>query len=259
MKNVVLYVLFAILCLPGFARENPPKVIHVFVALCDNKHQGIVPVSAKLGNGNDPANNLYWGAMYGTKSFFKRSTEWELVAAVKSPPPILERCIFKHRTKDVYLVADAYQGKRIKQAITDFLDAASGKVKSNLPVKTSQCKATLGIRGNARLLAYIGHNGLMDFNLPEYPENSSGKDRQTIILACKSKPYFSSVIAKAGAKPLLWTTGFMAPEAYTLESALQGWINNESDASIRLRAAKAYAKFQKCSVNAAKRLLVTGF
>ena len=38
------------------------KVVHVFVALCDNRHQGIVPVRAELGNGQDPRTNLYWGA-----------------------------------------------------------------------------------------------------------------------------------------------------------------------------------------------------
>ncbi|MBS1655648.1 MAG: hypothetical protein JSU05_12430, partial [Bacteroidetes bacterium] len=40
------------------------KTIHVFVALCDNKYQGIVPVPAKIGNGQDPANNLYWGCSF---------------------------------------------------------------------------------------------------------------------------------------------------------------------------------------------------
>jgi len=34
----------------------------VFVALADNFNQGIVPVSAKLGNGDNPKTNLYWGA-----------------------------------------------------------------------------------------------------------------------------------------------------------------------------------------------------
>ncbi|HST23582.1 MAG TPA: hypothetical protein VLR90_20895, partial [Blastocatellia bacterium] len=40
--------------------KNSRRVIHVLVALCDNEHQGIVPVPAKIGNGDDPQNNLYW-------------------------------------------------------------------------------------------------------------------------------------------------------------------------------------------------------
>lgn len=47
------------------------KTIHVFVALCDNANQGIVPVPESLGNGQDPKSNLYWGAIYGLKSYFK--------------------------------------------------------------------------------------------------------------------------------------------------------------------------------------------
>jgi hypothetical protein len=38
--------------------KNSAKVIHVLVALCDNENQGIVPVPAHLGNGEDPNRNL---------------------------------------------------------------------------------------------------------------------------------------------------------------------------------------------------------
>lgn len=32
------------------------KTIHVYVALCDNVYQGIVPVPKTIGNGDDPRN-----------------------------------------------------------------------------------------------------------------------------------------------------------------------------------------------------------
>lgn len=32
------------------------KTIHVYVALCDNVYQGIVPVPKAIGNGDDPRN-----------------------------------------------------------------------------------------------------------------------------------------------------------------------------------------------------------
>jgi hypothetical protein len=48
-------------------------------------------------------------------------------------------------------------------------------------------------------------------------------------------------------------------EAYTLKDALDGWILNESNEQIRTRAAAAYAKYQKCSLNAARRLMATGW
>lgn len=40
--------------------QNSTRIVHVLVALCDNEHQGIVPVPARLGNGEDPERNLYW-------------------------------------------------------------------------------------------------------------------------------------------------------------------------------------------------------
>ena len=54
-------------------KESGLKTIHVFVALCDNKYQGIVPVPAKIGNGQDAATNLYWGAAFGVKTFLTKA------------------------------------------------------------------------------------------------------------------------------------------------------------------------------------------
>ena len=59
--------------------ESSLRVVHVFVALADNQHQGIVPVPPALGNGSDAQRNLYWGAAYGVKTFFKASDEWQLI------------------------------------------------------------------------------------------------------------------------------------------------------------------------------------
>jgi hypothetical protein len=236
-----------------------PRVIHAFVALCDNKHQSIVPVPAKLGNGDDPKNNLYWGARYGVKTFFKNSSNWKLIKILQASEPVLERCVFKHNKKNVYFISDAYRGSHIRKAIIDFLDAASGSVKHIISLKTKFLNTNLNISGSSHLIVYVGHNGLMDFKLNNYPEKKDNKLRETIILACLSKSYFYDPIIRAGAKPLLWTTGLMAPEAYILENAFEGWIKKESEEYIRLRAAKAYNYYQKCGLKAAKRLLVTGF
>ena len=51
----------------------------------------------------------------------------------------------------------------------------------------------------------------------------------------------------------------MAPEAYTLKAALDGWIAGESAVGTRERAAAAYAKYQKCSMTAAQKLFTSGW
>lgn len=235
--------------------QTKPRVVHVFVALADNEHQGIIPVPPTLGNGDDAAHNLYWGAAYGVRTFFRKSDEWkEISSAAKPKSFILERSIFEHRQSRTILIADAYEGKEIKQALTDFFNAAAGLNSESISFPATTGTNLENLPASADLVVYIGHDGLMDFSLPlEFP-NAKGTSRSAIMLACASKSFFKDLLRKTGAQPLLWTTGLMAPEAYTLKAAIDGWILNESAVQIRLRAAAAYSKYQKCSLSAATRL-----
>ena len=233
------------------------RSIHVFVALCDNEHQGIVPVPKSLGNGKDSNSNLYWGAAFGVQSYFKNKTDdWELVGALKSENRIvLQRLLFRHATKNIYMLADAYDGEKIKTCIEDFLKTSNGQ----LPVTIAHDSQTLKFGGQADLVAYVGHNGLMDFSINLKYDDTADRAKDVIILACYSKSYFSPEIKKAKANPILWTTHLMAPEAYTLKSAIDGWIKNESGADIDERAAQTYHKYQRCGINGARNLFTTGF
>src|ERR1700682_1553414 len=174
LKLILLLVLGGVLTIPLLAQdEHTVRTIHVFVALADNQNQGIVPVPAKLGNGEDPERNLYWGSAFGVKTFFKRSAEWELVASGQKPKAeILERCVFKHRTRNVYLIADAYRGIQIRQAIVDFLGAAAGSNPEKIRVKAGLKDVGLPVGGGANLIAYVGHDGLMDFQLSTLPQKA---------------------------------------------------------------------------------------
>ena len=235
--------------------QSSTKTIHVFVALCDNKYQGIVPVPAKIGNGQDPDNNLYWGCAFGVRSYFKKSKEWKLIKTYKPVGHCLERIVFKHATKGYYLVADAYDGQFIKQCTIDFLNSCAGKAKDTLHVDN----IVLGINGNSRLVAYIGHDGLMDFQLTDHFENADNRTRDCIILACISKKYFAPHLKATRVNPLVWSTGLMSPEAYTLHDALSVYINGGNAEMVHTAAAKAYSKYQKCGERAARNLLVTGW
>lgn len=233
------------------------KTIHVFVALCDNLNQGIVPVPKAIGNGQDPENNLYWGCGYGVKTYFKNSSEWTLLREMKDfTPVVLRRAIFKHKSTNTYLVADAFDGAYIKTCTREFLESCAGK---NLNFWNHDSETILGTNGNANLLAYVGHDGLMEFSLDGDFAKVDKRERDCMILACASKDYFAPYIKNTEADPLLWTSNLMAPEAYTLHDAIEGYINGENGEAIRTRAAKAYHKYQKCGMKGARNLLVTGF
>ncbi|MDR2578171.1 MAG: hypothetical protein LBC70_05085 [Chitinispirillales bacterium] len=254
MNTLLAAMLCLIFALSVFG-EDDARTIHVFVALCDNKNQGIVPVPRALGDGQNHNTNLYWGALYGIRTYFRRSNDWNLLSTRGRNGIILERLVFKHATKNYYLVADAYDGRYIEQCIKDFMNSSSGNQSDTLQLDGK----TLAIGGGASLLAYIGHNGLMEFELSETYVNRDNKKRDVIILACYSKRYFSQYLREANVNPLLWTTHLMAPEAYTLHDALAGYVNGETNDSIRERGAAAYARYQKCSLRAARGLLVTGW
>ncbi len=208
------------------------KRIHVFVALADNASQGIAPVPAKIGNGDDADENLYWGSSEGFKSIFGRSKSWKLEKAEASPTPqILDRRSYRHATKDCVLVAEAWRGKNIHQCLEAFF--------VNLHDRRSD------------LTAFIGHNGLMDAPVAVSVLDATVKSTNAIILCCISGSYFKPHLAALRARPVLTTEQLMYPGSFLLRDALEVWLHNGSRPEIRMAAARAYAANQSISVKAA--------
>jgi hypothetical protein len=233
------------------------------VALADNRYQAIVPVPHQLGNGQRPRSNLYWGARYGLRTFLLRDGGWTLQAQVKpADKRILQRIVLRkvyhHRGMPlrVYLVADAWDGRYIRQTIRQFLRFSAGHDVINIKHGNTRFRAG----GNSHLLVYIGHNALMDTGvpadkLPVTPARRPGSPaHDAIVLACTSKPYFSNYLASVKSHPLLLTTGLMAPEAYSLHAAIAGWVRGYSPREVRKAAARAYARYQRITTTAARRL-----
>ncbi|MFH0999443.1 MAG: hypothetical protein V1783_01260 [Bacteroidota bacterium] len=117
----------------------------------------------------------------------------------------------------------------------------------------------LNFGGNTDLLAYVGHDGLMDFGVDVNYNSNISQEIDVIILACYSKEYFGPQVKNAQANPVLWTTHLMAPEAYTLKSAIDGWLLEETGLEIEERAAQTYNEYQKCGIKGARNLFTTAF
>jgi len=235
-----------------------PLVIHVFVPLCDNEHQGIVPVSKALGDGQNPMSNLYWGALYGVKTHFRKSKKWTLLQQNKNvSEAVLERVIFERKIGQtpVYLVADAYDGRSMKTCLQDYFAAMAG-VDSSFVELTKGKK--IAIASAADLLVFNGHNGLMDVAVVA-PKSRDGRQKDAVVIACVSGSYFTSHLLKASAYPLVMTTNFLAPEAYVLEAIFEEWLQLNTAEQIRSSAGKAYHRYQKCGLKGANRLFSSGW
>ena len=205
--------------------------IRVFIALCDNETQGIAPVGKKIGNGDDPEANLYWGCTDGIAVHFRKSGNWKVVKSESDVSGgILRRLTLKHATADIELVADAYRGSEMKSCVSDFEKAAAG--------------------GKFDLVAYIGHNALMDFPL-DPPSKVEENDTDVVVLCCLSEFYFKKRLEALGCRPLLMTRQLMYPGSFILASTIESWRKGEGRAVIRSAAGQAYAKNQKISVKAA--------
>jgi hypothetical protein len=244
-------MLAALLLLAATANAPPPLVVHVTVALCDNVNQGIVKVPSLIGNGQDPRNNLYWGADYGVTSWMLRHEKWEKVSATgPKPAEVLERLVLRKSIggRMVYLVADAWDGARIREATDDFLESAAGLRRGTV---TTSDGLRLATGADAGIIAWIGHDGLMDFAPHARLTPAPGPHPRTIVLACASRQYFEPLLTRAGSKPLLLTTGLMAPEAYTLGAAIAAYVTS---GDVREAAAQAYHRHQSCGIKGARRL-----
>ena len=245
-----------------------PRVVHVVVALCDNLHQGIVPVPLAIGNGQNPATNLYWGAAYGIKTFLSRQPEWVLVDRQPAPSAqVLERLVFELKGQNLYLVADAWDGREIRSAITVFLEYAAGLRPEAVPLAgVSPAKAAgaaarpaaLRAGGQAGLIVYVGHNGLMDFSLDPFPQSGRTGRRDAAVFACLSRSYFLEALRQAGARPLILTRSLMCPEAYSTHALVMGWARGENAASLLERIAASYSRYQKCGLKAARSVFAAG-
>jgi hypothetical protein len=235
-----------------------PIVAHVLVPLCDNEHQGIVPVNSSLGNGQNLRTNLYWGAGYGIKTHFRRASDWELVSeGVPGPAHLLERVIFRKSFSSgatLYLIADAYDGACMQACLQDYFAAAAG----HLPGKVKAGTDSLPAWSDADLLVFNGHNGLMDETV-DIPQNKDTRHRDAVAIACYSYSYFEQPLATTGAYPLIMTTHLLAPEAYVLRALLDAYGEMKSGAEIRTAVGAAYHKYQKCGLKGATRLFRTGW
>jgi len=235
-------VLFCLVLSPN-ALAMPNTHIYVIVSLVDNVSQGIEPVPAKIGDGNKPSSNLYWGAAYGVKTFLSKADGWRKLGCEKNINfTILERCQFAWKD-NLTVTADAYRGNRIDQAMLDFIKQAATPPNST----------------KREMVVFIGHDGLMDIQnqpiIQRFPKHAK-HEKQAVALACMSEEYFSAHLLAAGSRPVVTTYSFMAPEAYVLEAIARGFANQASETELRSSAASAYAKYQRISAKAGKAVFV---
>ncbi|HEX5063763.1 MAG TPA: hypothetical protein VFV99_30500 [Kofleriaceae bacterium] len=214
----------------------------VHVPLCDNTI--IACGNAKLGDGDTPSTNLYWSTTPGFGQWFQRKgSGWTRVSVETKDTgdkDVLEKHIYRRTIatpaawrkrgapKQFTLEVEirAWRGSAIDRALAAYANDVSGKGSS------------------AQLVAFVGHNRLMDLDTFAWPE--PGKDvKGAIAIACDTAPYMKKQVSAATRVPLLMTADLLFANAAPLEAAVLAFARGGGYAQIRKDAATAYAGVRK--------------
>jgi hypothetical protein len=242
----------------GDLAAGKPLVVQVHVPLCDND---VIPCgNAKLGDGERPAGNLYWGTSEGTLGWFhRRGGGWKQVLATDGAavglPDVLDVRVWRRtivtprawRARGapakypLYVVAFAWRGERIHEAFTRYAEDLHGLGGTAVALPDG---TTLAAGGDAHVIAYVGHNHLMDlssFDWAALAARADGRPRGAVAIACHTAVYVQDVVPGASRVPLLFTRDFLLASSAALEGAVLALAQGGDYAAIRRGGAQGYA------------------
>lgn len=213
-----------------------PLVVEAHVALCDNS---IIRCGGRgLGDGDDLARNLYWATDGGLRGWLeRRGSPWRRVARSGRDGDILETVVYERRVAAagawaargvtapfaVRFVAHAWRGRSIDRALDRFVhDLVDDHV-------------------DARIVAYVGHNGWMDRDTLVWPRTSSRRSKGFIAVACLTRDYLLAPLASATQVPLLLTRELLFAGSHALDGAIAAFAAGGTRSDIRRAASRAYA------------------
>ncbi len=238
--------------------DGHPLVVQVHVPLCDND---IIPCgNARLGDGERPERNLYWGTSEGMVGWFgRRGSGWTQVldgdGATVGEDDVLDVRVWRRQLATpaawrragaparftVYVVAQAWRGEEIHQAFTRYADDLHGVTTTELALADG---TRLRAGGGAHVVAYVGHNHLMDlagFDWGAVARRADARPRGAIAIACHTAAYMQDVVPGPGRVPLVLTRDFLLASSAALEGAVLGLAGGGDYAAIRRRTAAGYA------------------
>lgn len=244
--------------------NNQALVVHIFVPLCDNEHQGIVPTTASLGNGFSLRSNLYWATTNGMKRYFKEKKSWKLLQSIKDvykDSVVLERVVFKRTYSNqatVYIVADAYRGDKMLATLNHFSRAMSNSYTKKITLPDS---SSIDIHGGADLIVFNGHNGFLDFpeDTPTQFYNTTKSQKDMVAIACFANEYFEREALRAQAYPIVRAKSTLHPGAFVISAIIDDWAMLKPVEEMRLSAGKAYCEIHNCSIQTSKNLFYKGW
>ncbi len=238
--------------------HGKPLVAEVHVPLCDNTI--IACGNPKLGDGDNPDTNLYWATTPGFGAWFARKAGgWkhvlhqrgdatgnaDIVAVDVYRRTVQTPASWKKRgvagTFEVDIVVHGWRGKAIDHALAAYAQDVSGGATRTLLLDD---KTKLDAGGASQLVAWVGHNRLMDLEPYVWPK-AGAKVTGTIAIACHTAAYMEAEVSAATRVPLLMTRDLLFANAAPLEATVLAFAAGGSYAKMRSDASVAYAAIRE--------------
>ena len=216
----------------------------------------------------EPARNLYWGALYGHEAMLRPGRRPEIgerlpFLEVKRYEVLLD----KKRIADplaIKVSAASIPGEGesvgptsrlvvVNLAYHDMQRAAMDmgvQLKTGrLPEGLSDEPEVLRLLATSYLMGYWGHNiyygGSRVDCLDQVPSTRDDGPRGVFMVGCQSARWYPQKVRSPGIEPLLFTTTNMAPEGYVGLALYDAIVRNLSKPELRENVAEAYRVYQR--------------
>ena len=241
--------------------SGKPVVLQAHVALCDNS---IINCGAQ-GDGDNIEKNLYWTTSGAVDGWFRRQRAvWKEVSrrdTTADQNGVLQVRVYRTlvtpdenwqrrgvtRPFTAYAVMYGWRGKDIDKALKAYMDDLYTCAPRSVPLPTG---GALQAGGQAHLVAWIGHNRMMDLELPELrqlllrTDGCTTQPKGMIAVACRTGSYLGRYVSAEQRVPLLLTDSLLFAGTHAFEGAARAFISGGTLADIRAAAAKSYAEGQ---------------
>lgn len=214
-----------------------PLTVDVIVPLCDSTI--IACGNTRLGDGDNPATNLYWATTPGFGRWFAHEGRgWTPVAAPAPTANVLAHLVYR-RT----VAAPASWRRRGAPARFPIEVSIRAWRGSAIDDALAAYAAALASDASAHLVAWVGHNRLMDLERFEWPAATSRTSTKGVIaIACHTAVYMEDSVVDDRRVPLLMTRDLLFANAAPLEAVVLAFARGADYARMRRDAIAAYAR-----------------
>jgi len=266
----VLCMIWVVLCAGNGFAQTPGTPSSLRDRLVQDLRQGRdLHITSYVGlwavHRNDPARNLYWGALYGHGAMFTESRRQEVARRLpfvsihsyeileertQSEDPVLVRVISAPRPEN--------QGGRVVVVYLVYEDLKQAMLDMGNHLKTGQVPSSLGDGSLADrcakasyLIGYWGHNvyyGAWDCDdLEDSPVTTEDVPRGVFSVGCRTAVWFPQKLlgGEGLIEPVLFTRTNMAPEAYVALALYDGLGRGVCAGELVTHVARAYKAYQE--------------